>query len=523
MLRKQRIEILIIAILTLIGFLYIISLLKGEKDLHVPYNAHTFEMHKDYNENLVTDIRSFWINDEVYFVVPHDMPKYCTISITDETDFSTHEEEINIDTIESINDKVIHIIRSNLPIMYVLLDHSSSENPFQDLNDTNTPKDQYYYGTMAINNSGALPSNQDTNYNYIDDKTNLSKTYSISLSRHGNASWDMCGKHSFNIKLSEKDSLLGLYNSKTYTLIGNGKDKTLLRNYMANELAKKLNCDYTVDMKFVTLYVDNTYRGVYLLSEKPKKVIEKAIKESFPETFAINIMSTEKEHVIPFSTLNDEFSGDEGQSGGNGISAGLILPEENLLPNEYYEYKVQQLMDELGTGTFSNIDLDSFVKYYWVQEVTKNYDAWYRSFYSVYNSKTNSWTAGPPWDFDMSWNYFESVTPVDFYTHEGLIGSHGLYSDLFLDEDVKNAIYKSYNNDVRPALASLRKEMLDMYKYLYNDAYCDYEYINTDRNIPICDEKYFDYVFGTSYKNAFENYLDFFDKRNAYLNSIYIK
>ena len=45
----------------------------------------------------------------------------------------------------------------------------------------------------------------------------------------------------------------------------------------------------------------------------------------------------------------------------------------------------------------------------------------------------------------------------------------------------------------------------------------DYEYINNDRNIPICFEEYFDYVFGTSYEDAYNNFVDFFDKRNKYL------
>lgn len=61
--------------------------------------------------------------------------------------------------------------------------------------------------------------------------------------------------------MSYSDSLLGLKKTKSYVLIGKGKDMALMRNYMANELAKKLGCDYTVEMKYVTLYVDGIYRG----------------------------------------------------------------------------------------------------------------------------------------------------------------------------------------------------------------------------------------------------------------------
>ena len=245
--------------------------------------------------------------------------------------------------------------------------------------------------------------------------------------------------------------------------------------------------------------------------------MEKGISNLSEGTFAINVMSIEKDYIIPFTTLNDEFLGDEAQSDGNGTSVGLILPEENRLPYEYYSEKVQALFDEIGSGNFDNVDMESLINYYWVQEVTKNYDAWYRSLYLVYNSDSGKWEAGTPWDFDMSWNYFETVTSVDFYTPEGLIGSHGIYSDLYLNEDVIKALQMTFKSDVRPALISIRNEIQSTYNYIYDDAVLDYKYINNDRNIPICSEEYFDYVFGTSYEDAYNNFVDFFDKRNKYL------
>ena len=521
MLKKNRFILLIFSVTALFCSVLFLNRQAAEKNLYVPYNAHTFFMQAELNDSLATDINSFWINDEVYFVVPYDMPNTCTITIIDENDFSFHDEEVFIDEIKSINDKPIHIVRSNLPIMYISLDNSIYDDPFFALNRQESQKDEYYYGNMILNSSGSIISSSDSNYRYVSPKSNSNKIYNISLSRHGNASWDMCGKHSFNLKLTEKDSLLGLYNSKTYTLIGNGKDKTLLRNYIANELAKKLNCKYTVNMKYVTLYVDGYYRGVYLLTEKPKKVMEKAISKLGEGTFAINVMSIEKDYVIPFTTSNDEFLGNEDQSDGNGISVGLILPEENRQSYEYYSDKVQSLFDEIGTGSFDNVDMESFINYYWVQEVTKNYDAWYRSLYLVYNSDTDKWEAGTPWDFDMSWNYFDTVTPVDFYSPEGLIGSHGIYSDLYLNDDVKKALQMTFKSNVRPALKSIKKEINSTYNYIRNDAILDYEYVNNDRNIPICSEEYFDYVFGTSYDDAYNNFIEFFDARNKFLINMF--
>ena len=389
--------------------------------------------------------------------------------------------------------------------MYISLDGSETANIWEILDSTDTTKEQQFPGQLRIAGAG----------------NSLDNVREMILTRHGNASWDMCKKRSFNIKLPSSESILGLKKSKSYVLIGNGKDKTLMRNYMANELAKKLNCNYTVDMKYVTLYVNGVYRGLYLLSEKPKKVMKRALRNNSSESFAVTFMSVDKDYVIPFSYSNGEFDGDEEQSEGNGYSVNLILPEEDRLSYEYYQDKVQQLMDEIGSGDFSNIDIDSFVKYYWVQEATKNYDAWYRSLYFVYNADKSKWQPDTPWDFDMSWNYFSTCTEIDFYNPYGLIGSHGIYKDLYLNEDVKERLSTFYKNKVVPALSEVRKEMYDVYDIIEEEARLDYQSANNDREIPICTEEYFDITFGTTYDEAFQNFVDYFDERNRYLNDVY--
>ena len=102
MLKKYRFVLLIFSTIALFCSVLFLIRPSGEQHLVLPYNSHTIFMQAVHNEGLATDINSFWINDEVYFVVPHDMPKTGTLTIIDESDFSFHNEEILIDEIKSM-------------------------------------------------------------------------------------------------------------------------------------------------------------------------------------------------------------------------------------------------------------------------------------------------------------------------------------------------------------------------------------------------------------------------------------
>ena len=516
MLKRNRIEIFIAAILFLVGFIYVCTLVRGETHLQRPYNAHSLEFRAENNSNLPSTIRHFNLDDEIYFIVPHDMPKMSVLTIIDEATFTAYDEQVNIDKLETVNGRPIHIIRSNFPVMYLDIDHEASGMSWEEFNIPENGKDITCVGTMHLNPSGAPIGDSDSSYDFVKEKENTS---SITLSRHGTSSWTMCGKHSYNLKLPEKASLLGLESTKTYALIANGKDKSLMRTYIANELAKKLDCDYTVNMKYITLYVDNAYRGVYLLTEKPKKIMEENIENS-EDSFAVNWLTPSEGQVIHFTDHNEEFSDDIDMAEQNGLSALVVYPDPMTKKESYYEKKVQDFIDEIGAGDFTNIDEDSFIRYYWVQEVTKNYDAWYRSFYSVYDGKSEQWKAGTPWDFDMSLSNFGLYKNIDFSNAEGLVGSHGFYKDLYSKDEIRNQITHTYNSDVIPSLKELLGDIDDVYNYIKTDADIDYRYINTDR--PDMHAPQFEsFVFGGSHEEAATNMKVFLINRIKYLDSIY--
>ena len=74
-------------------------------------------------------------------------------------------------------------------------------------------------------------------------------------------------KKAFTFKFPKKKDVLGMGKGKKWALLANTFDPTLMRNYIAFDLAQKLGIEYTSNQKVVELWVDNSFRGCYLLLE----------------------------------------------------------------------------------------------------------------------------------------------------------------------------------------------------------------------------------------------------------------
>lgn len=92
------------------------------------------------------------------------------------------------------------------------------------------------------------------------------------LRGRGNTSWWNVTKKSYKIKLEDKYDLLETgdpqEHNRTWWLIGNGFDSSLLHNQIAMDLALELGLSSTSRSEQVDLYYDGEYLGPYLLTEK---------------------------------------------------------------------------------------------------------------------------------------------------------------------------------------------------------------------------------------------------------------
>lgn len=103
--------------------------------------------------------------------------------------------------------------------------------------------------------------NKDGSYEYKDTSLTNSE-----IKVRGNAT-KAYAKKPFQIKLGEKTDLYGMGSSKTWILLANYDDQSLIRNNIMYKIGELMGM-HTTEFRNVDLYLDGQYYGVYLLCEK---------------------------------------------------------------------------------------------------------------------------------------------------------------------------------------------------------------------------------------------------------------
>lgn len=245
---------------------------------------------------------------------------------------------------------------------------------------------------------------------------------SLSIQGRGNSTWSY-PKKPYKIKLKAKEDLLGHGKSKRYVLLANWMDRTLLRNDVAFELARRTSLDWTPWGEFVELFINGVHKGNYWLGEQIR--VEK--------------YRLQADYVIEMDTYYDEtwrFMSSKGfkpNTNSYGLPIGVKYPDDDdLTSTQFQEIKdlVAGVEDAIyNSGDMSSkIDLDSFLDWYLVHEITYNGEPNHpKSCYFHFNKGVM--IAGPVWDFD--WYTFQPST-------YGLFIPNSIYfGQLFKDASVK--------------------------------------------------------------------------------------
>ena len=257
--------------------------------------------------------------------------------------------------------------------------------------------------------------NNESGVNYIDDPFN-DFDGSITIERRGNSSqWQGKTPYRFETVDDEGENsnveLLGMPAENDWVLYAPWQDKTMIRNVLTYQLSNEMG-RYASRSRHVELYLNDEYRGIYVLMEKIKR----------------------DGNRVDISKLNpDEITGDDVTGGyilkfdwfytGDNIG-GFESEFDNMIYNYHYpkpsdivpeqEAYIEEYINEFetimmgtdytndSTGYPSMMNVESFVDFILLQELAKNVDAYRLSTY-IYKDKEsidNRLTAGPVWDFN---------------------------------------------------------------------------------------------------------------------------
>ena len=221
----------------------------------------------------------------------------------------------------------------------------------------------------------------------------------IKLKSRGVSSWSF-PKKPYLIELERPDSLLGMAPATKWVLIANNYDETNLKTKIVLDYAKTLNYCWTPSSRFVDVYINGSYNGLYLLTEKievsPTRLYHNDNKIVLFR--GVNKYALREEYYFSNSRESEQY---------------FVLESESPSRIIKYQDELQKLTDAIyGADTISTSQLESILDIhswsckYLIDEVFSNYDMWKtsNSFY-CYDQTPYIFYGGPAWDYDLGFYY----------------------------------------------------------------------------------------------------------------------
>lgn len=319
------------------------------------------------------------------------------------------------------------------------------------------------------------------------DTTDPTKQFSAamglsSIKGRGNSSWKASamefGKYAFNMKLSSATNLFDMdttepTGSKSWCLLANNADESMLRNALTYQLAKDIGISYSPEFSFVDIYDNGEYMGSYLVTEKVDVGSSKLVKGKSFEDLNEDAVKAQGGTEIDETLSNNatySFTDSKGNNHPNlsmryatvGTNTGsspfeynktgkyllefeiservkdepcyfvsphgqnVVVKNPEFATKEQVTYIAQKFaaMEDIAFTTGATkaqlstvMDVESFAKMYLIQEFSSNLDAASTSYYLTFDCSKNDangngavFVANPVWDYDWAYGQYKNET-----------------------------------------------------------------------------------------------------------------
>lgn len=229
-----------------------------------------------------------------------------------------------------------------------------------------------------------------------------SEIMDLTIRGRGNASWN-APKKSYKIEFAEKRAMLGMPKDRDWALVSNYADKSLMKNYLMYHLSAKLGAYYAPRCEFVELFLNGDYLGVYLLTETIKIAKNRVNVPDDDNSYIVEFdgkYNKGEQVFFSYAIKNDSVGrAFRVHAPKNADTETLKKIETYIKDFENYLKRIDSKEDNLLEQW---INVDEYIKHYWIQEFSKNHDAvFYTSVFFSWE-KDDVLKMGPVWDFDLS-------------------------------------------------------------------------------------------------------------------------
>lgn len=291
------------------------------------------------------------------------------------------------------------------------------------------------------------------------DENNLEKETGIR--GRGNSTWGY-PKKPYRLKFDKKTSLFGLGKAKSWVLLANYQDPTLIMNSVAFELGHRFGLQYTNHVNHVELFLNGTYQGSYMLTEQVQ------INE-----FRVNI-DEDTGLLLELDTYYEEY---QFKTDRINLTVTVKNPETTEGVAE-----AKRVMKDLEDALFDSrkdfpnnnykdmIDINSLINFLLVNEITRNSELQHPKSMFMYKEVDGKIQMGPLWDFDWGFgyrgsgfNYFANTTNMLLKpNYTGNLTGYKFFCRFFDDPEFRKAYKARWNELYTSKIANIDTYIDDM-------------------------------------------------------------
>ena len=269
-------------------------------------------------------------------------------------------------------------------------------------------------------------------------------------------------KKPYSITLSTGADLLEMGKAEKWILLANAYDSSHLRNTVVLNASAEVGPPYTPECRWVDLYLNGEYAGLYLLTER-NEVNSQRVDISGNGSFLVSkdwetrfinrnrVYFTTDSHAA-LRVLYSDISMEELQSTWQSAE-NAILSEDGIDP-------------VTGKSWQELIDIDSWARRLLIEEIFANVDGGVYSQAFFRDGADGKICAGPVWDYDLTMGNklaWSKLSPnMVFASIEGIQGS-GWYAALYRKEEFYSYLTELYEKEFRPVLDAIVDEWIDQY------------------------------------------------------------
>jgi spore coat protein CotH len=353
-------------------------------------------------------------------LVVSDTAQTNAVSVQDFSDVQTYT--VMMEDGRKVSYTVDVVAFTGLPIIYL----TTSGNAYID------SKEDYVDGTVTIKGGRDFEN---------------APSAIMEIRGRGNSTWFLHPKKPFQMKLDDKSTFLDMPSKKKWLFLAEYSDKTMLRNTISFEMGYLSNLDWTPKSTFAEVYINDEYNGTYNITEKVEEGSNRV--DIGDDGFLLEIDQLDRQDPDDVYFYTGEF---------------LVAIKEPSLDwdDEQYNYikaHINEFEATLFASNFADpitgypkyIDVDSFVDWYLISEITKNVDSRFYSsiyFHLVPGEKIKM---GPLWDFDLSFgnvDYADSRYSEGFWVKDNPWIARLFTDSVFVDKVKTRFTYFKNNQNV---------------------------------------------------------------------------